>query len=176
MFCDKKVTAIITAAGKGSRMKASLPKQFLELHGRSVLERAVEPFQNSCYVDDILVVSDKDFEELCKNICCKFSKVKEVVTGGNERQDSVNNGLKHVHEGYVLIHDGARPYVTEEVINNVIFDTEKFGAAVPCVPVKETVRQLRGKNFAEVKSADSKTLDRNSLHTVQTPQALRPRL
>lgn len=170
MFCDKKVTAIITAAGKGSRMKASLPKQFLELHGRSVLERAVEPFQNSCYVDDILVVSDKDFEELCKNICCKFSKVKEVVTGGNERQDSVNNGLKHVHEGYVLIHDGARPYVTEEVINNVIFDTEKFGAAVPCVPVKETVRQLQGKNFAEVKSADSKTLDRNSLYTVQTPQ------
>lgn len=170
MFRNKKVTAIITAAGKGSRMKASLPKQFLELHGRSVLERAVEPFQNSCYVDDILVVSDKDFEELCKNICCKFSKVKEVVTGGNERQDSVNNGLKHVHEGYVLIHDGARPYVTEEVINNVIFDTEKFGAAVPCVPVKETVRQLQGKNFAEVKSADSKTLDRNSLYTVQTPQ------
>ena len=66
MFQDKKVTAIITAAGKGSRMKASLPKQFLALNGRTILENAIEPFQKSSHVDDILVVAGKGFEELCR--------------------------------------------------------------------------------------------------------------
>lgn len=114
MFNDRKVTAIIMAAGKGSRMKASLPKQFLALHGKTILEKATEPFQVCPHVDDILVVSNDDFKDLCCKICSRFSKVKNIVGGGKERQDSVNNALQYVNEGYVLIHDGARPYVSEE--------------------------------------------------------------
>lgn len=167
MFNDKKVTAVIMAAGKGSRMQTSLPKQFLMLHGRTVLERAITPFQLSSHVDDILVVINRDFEDTYSKICGSFSKIRELIGGGDERQDSVNNALSRIDEGYVLIHDGARPYVTEKIINNVLHDVMLCGAAVPCVPVKETIRE----KTKEDSKTESRTTDRNRLFSVQTPQA-----
>lgn len=186
MFCDKKVTAIIMAAGKGSRMNASLPKQFLALHDKTILEHAVKPFEESSYVDEILVVAGEGFEKLCADKCSGFSKVKRIVTGGKERQDSVNNGIKQVDEGYVLIHDGARPYVSGCIIEGVLQGVQRCGAAVPCVPVKDTVRKLEppGRLPADMSEApdfseppgvsglktESKTIDRSLLFNVQTPQ------
>ena len=175
MFQDKKVTAIITAAGKGSRMKASLPKQFLALNGRTILENAIEPFQKSSHVDDILVVAGKGFEELCREKCSHFSKVRKILTGGKERQDSVDAALRQAEEGYVLIHDGARPYVTGDIIDGVLEAASKTGAAVPCVPVKESVRQLcsgEKEDSDELRhnAPTNWSIDRSSLYTVQTPQ------
>lgn len=162
MYKDKKVTAIITAAGKGSRMGASLPKQFLKIGSKTILEKAILPFEKADFIDQIIVVSGAEFVEVCKGLCAGITKLKAVVEGGKERQDSVNNALKLVEDGYVLIHDGARPYITERVILNVLEDVSKVGAAVAAVPVKDTIRQQTEEG--------GKTLKRSELYSVQTPQ------
>lgn len=162
MYKDKLVTAIITAAGKGSRMGASLPKQFLKIGNKTILERAILPFEKAECIDHIIVVSGTEFLDVCQNLSAGFTKLKAVVGGGKERQDSVNNALKQVEEGYVLIHDGARPYITEKVILNVLEDVSKVGAAVAAVPVKDTIRQQTDEG--------GRTLKRNELYSVQTPQ------
>ena len=162
MYKDKQVTAIITAAGKGSRMGASLPKQFLKIGNKTILEKAILPFEKAECIDHILVVSGAEFVEVCQDICQGMTKVRNVIAGGKERQDSVNNALKLVEEGYVLIHDGARPHITEKVILNVLEDVSKVGAAVAAVPVKDTIRQQC--------EDGGKTLKRSELYSVQTPQ------
>lgn len=134
MYKDNRVTAIITAAGKGSRMGTSMPKQFLNLSGKTILERAIEPFEAASFVDDILVVTGQDFVSLCRELCACYKKVRAIVAGGKERQDSVNNALKQVESGYVLIHDGARPYITETVIQG-------FWKKLP-KPVRQLLRYL----------------------------------
>lgn len=168
MYKDNKVTAIITAAGKGSRMGASLPKQFLKISGRTILEHGILPFEEAEFIDEILVVTGKESVEFCEELCKGFKKVKRVLAGGKERQDSVNNALEGVAEGLVLIHDGARPYITEDVIFNVLEDAYKAGAAVAAVPVKDTIRQQTEEG--------GKTLKRDQLYSVQTPQGFRVEL
>lgn len=143
-------------------MGTSFPKQFLMINGRTVLEHAVFPFEELDIIDDILVVTNPDFEELCRQKCSSFTKVTKIVPGGCERQDSVNNALAFVDDGYVLIHDGARPYVTEEIIKNVLVDTAKYGAAVASMPVKDTIRQTT--------DSGSITPERSTLYSMQTPQ------
>lgn len=159
MYKDKKVTAIITAAGKGTRMGSPVPKQFISIGGKTILEKSIEPFEKSEIVDDILVVADQDFVALCQRLCEPFFKVKKVIAGGKERQNSVFNALKVTEEGYVLIHDGARPFVTMDIIKNVMEDTHITGAAVAAVAVKDTIRHREIGNIA-----------REMLYSVQTPQ------
>ena len=174
MFKGKKVVAIIGAAGTGKRMGGPLPKQFMKIGGRTILERAVEPFEKSVFVDRILVVAGRNFIDLCQSCCQNFSKADGVLPGGGERQDSIYQGLLGLREeekdGYVLIHDGVRPYVSGEVIERVLTAAWETGAAVPAVPVKDTIRQIDdGKQ-------GSRTLDRKRLYQVQTPQAFQSRL
>src|SRR5699024_8073341 len=98
--------------------------------------------------------------------CGRFAKVTGFITGGETRQDSVNNALGHVKDGYVLIHDGARPYVTEDVIERVLDATAAAGAAVCAVPAKDTIRRV-------FPGGGSVTLKRDELFCVQTPQGFR---
>ena len=165
MYKGRKVTAVVTAAGSGRRMGTPLPKQFLKIGGQTVLEKAVEPFEDSEHVDEIIVVGSSEFLELCTGLCRQFSKFSRAVAGGKERQDSVRNALNLVEDGYVLIHDGARPYVDMETIMRVLEAAAGTGAAVAAVPVKDTVRQTRGGD-----NTDSITLPRDRLYSVQTPQ------
>ena len=165
MYKGRKVTAVVTAAGSGRRMGTPLPKQFLKIGGKTVLEKAVEPFEASEHVDEIIVVGSSEFLELCTGLCRQFSKFSRAVAGGKERQDSVRNALTLVEDGYVLIHDGARPYVDMETIMRVLEAAAGTGAAVAAVPVKDTVRQTRGGD-----NTDSITLPRDRLYSVQTPQ------
>lgn len=165
MYKGRKVTAVVTAAGSGRRMGTPLPKQFLKIGGKTVLEKAVEPFEASEHVDEIIVVGSSEFLELCTGLCHQFSKFSRAVAGGKERQDSVRNALNLVEDGYVLIHDGARPYVDMETIMRVLEAAAGTGAAVAAVPVKDTVRQTRGGD-----NTDSITLPRDRLYSVQTPQ------
>lgn len=168
MYGQEQVTAIIMAAGTGSRMGAAVPKQFLKIKGRTVLERAVLPFENNGFVDDILVVCGQDFVPLCKRLCSAFSKVRAIITGGEQRQDSVRNAINALEigaDGYVLIHDGARPFVTDEIICRVLAGAADAGAAVCAVPVKDTVRRITEEG--------STTLDRSQLCNVQTPQGFK---
>ena len=165
MYKGRKVTAVVTAAGSGRRMGTPLPKQFLKIGGKTVLEKAVEPFEASEHVDEIIVVGSSEFLELCTGLCRQFSKFSRAVAGGKERQDSVRNALNLVEDGYVLIHDGARPYVDMETIMRVLEAAAGTGAAVAAVPVKDTVRQTQGGD-----NTDSITLPRDRLYSVQTPQ------
>lgn len=167
MYRDNRVIAIIVAAGRGKRLGSSLPKQFLKVRGRTILEMSVEAFEQNKYVDEIFVAANADYSELTEKLCRGFSKLKKIVAGGAERQDSVRAALDCLQgdDGIVLVHDAARPFVSEAVINAVIEGTADFGAAIPTVPAKDTIRQVDG--------TGSRTLQRETLACVQTPQGFR---
>ena len=177
MYQDKKVTAVIMAAGQGTRMGAELPKQFLKIgpQGETILETTVKTFDDCSAVDEILVTANQDFIVRCRQLCERFTKVWGVVPGGKERQDSVREGLQHASDnGLVLVHDAARPYVTEDVILRVLAGAAQSGAAVPAVPVKDTIRQMIGEEAGAAQQ--SQTLERSRLYQVQTPQGFRTSL
>lgn len=159
---------MIVAAGSGTRMGSTLPKQFLKIRGRTILEMAVDAFEKNAYVDNILVMTSQDFVVFCEDICRQFAKVAAVMPGGRERQDTVNAAMAAVPDGQlVLIHDGARPFVSDAVIEAVLRGTKSVGAAVPVLPSKDTIRQ---RELREAPVPRSHTLDRSSLFQVQTPQ------
>jgi 2-C-methyl-D-erythritol 4-phosphate cytidylyltransferase len=166
-----KVCAVIVAAGKGRRMGAGKNKQFIDIMGRPVLYYTLDAFQRCCSVDEIILVcaaEELDYvrEEIVKKY--GFGKVKALVEGGAERQYSVFNGLKAaVGCGIVLIHDGARPFVSEEIIAEGVRHAGQYGAAACGVVPKDTVKVRDESGFSET------TLDRNRLFLVQTPQCFR---
>ena len=179
------MTAVIVAAGSGTRMGSDVPKQFLKIGGRTILETAVDVFEKNKYVDDILVLTGRDFVTFCEELCRPFGKVRSVLPGGKERQDTVYEAVRRIPDGeLVLIHDGVRPYVTDAVIEGVLSGAKSAGAAVPAVACKDTVRQLvsaaGGTDGAEAACTPegaqeapvpgSRTLDRKTLFQVQTPQ------
>ena len=175
MYQNKKVTALIMAAGQGSRMGLELPKQFVRIgpQGETILETTVKIFDDCPAVDEILITANRDFIVQCRALCERFTKVWGVVPGGKERQDSVREGLQHASDdGLLLVHDAARPYVTEAVILRVLEGAYRSGAAVPVVPVKDTIKQAvpgDGKTVPEACLVRS-TPDRSTLYAVQTPQ------
>ena len=163
-------TAIILAAGKGSRMKSGINKQYINLKGRPILSHTLEVFFSCKSIDEvIIVISPKDAEIFNYKIQHDLKKTKpfKIVYGGDSRLQSVQNGLKQVSEGadIVVIHDGARPFITCEMIGCCIENAKKYGAATLGVPVKETIKAVNDDGFV------IKTLDRESIWTIQTPQA-----
>ncbi len=149
------------------RMGGSLPKQFLLLKGKSILQRSVEAFESHTGVQEIVVVSPPNYvhetEELLKR--ARVTKVSHVVAGGRERQHSVRNGLLSLRRepDIVLVHDAVRPLVTSAMITHVIRAAQKYGAAVVGVRVSDTVK-------IEEEGFYKKTLDRSKIWVVQTPQ------
>ncbi len=165
----KKICALITAAGKGSRMNMDINKQYIEIGGKPILARTIGIFEECGRVDEIiLVVNGNDIVYCKQNIVDTFGfrKVAAIVAGGDTRQASVYNGLSHLKEdcGIVLIHDGARPFVSEESIMESVAVADEFGAACVAVPVKDTIKSADDKNVVR------ETLDRSRLWSVQTPQ------
>ncbi len=163
-----KSAAIVLAAGQGKRMQSNVQKQFLLLDGRPLIVYALEAFENSV-VDQVVLVTGKDEIEYCrKEIVERYgcSKVTEVIAGGRERYHSVYEGLKAVQSAeYVLIHDGARPLLTDEIISRALAGAETYGACVAGMPVKDTIKIAGADGFV------ASTPDRNSLWQIQTPQA-----
>jgi len=160
-------TAIILAAGVGKRMQAGQNKQFILLHDKSVIEHTLQIFAESSLVEKIVLVVKKGEEETCRALLTPLMAEKTIITiGGKERQDSVNNGLKAISWqcDYIMVHDGARPLVSEEVILRTLNAAMEHGAAVCGVPVKDTIKQtdISGKVLA--------TIPRATLWAVQTPQ------
>lgn len=162
-----KITAIVLAAGKGSRMKSTVQKQYMMLDGYPVIYYALKCFQDS-EVDDIILVTGKDEIAYCKQEIVKaygLDKVKQIVAGGAERYESVYNALAAVEDAkYVIIHDGARPFVTLEMIHESIYYVREHGACTVAVPVKDTIKEVAENGFG------IRTLDRRLLWNVQTPQ------
>lgn len=172
-----KTTAIILAAGQGKRMGSDVAKQFLLLSGRPVLYYTLKNFEESM-VDEIILVTGEGQEEYCQKEIVDaygFSKVKKIVTGGKERYHSVAKGLDAIsddikarpdmrEESYVLIHDGARPFATPEMIERGILAAQKYDACVLGMPVKDTIKISDDEGFA----AD--TPKRSLVWQIQTPQ------
>jgi 2-C-methyl-D-erythritol 4-phosphate cytidylyltransferase len=165
----KKVSAIIVAAGKGKRMERNYNKQYIKLEGVPILAHTVIQFENHPKIDEILIVVGQGEVKFCnENIVVKnnLTKVKKIVEGGKERYHSVYNGIKAVSEecDLVLIHDGARPFITAEVINESIESATVFGSSIVGVPVKDTIKVIDEEGYVK------DTPKRENLWQVQTPQ------
>ena len=167
MFIVEKITAIVLAAGAGKRMNSEIHKQYMMLGDKPVLYYALKAFEQSAVTNIILVVGAGEIEYCSKEIVEKYKiqKVDAIVEGGKERYHSVYAGLMAATEAkYVLIHDGARPFVTEDIITRSIETAKVHQACVVGMPVKDTIKVVGEDGFAK------ETPARSSLWQVQTPQ------
>lgn len=192
MYKGVKTTAVIVAAGSGKRMGGGINKQYINIAGKPVLARSVQCFENDARVDDIIIVVRAGEEEKCRREIVNaygFAKVTDIIAGGAERQDSVRTAIELIKSRswaaafrqhseteaapdsvYVLIHDGARPLITEDLTGAVLEACSVSGAAIPAVPLKDTVKLIAVSDSGTVVKS---TPDRGSLRAVQTPQAFR---
>lgn len=164
------ISAIILAGGKGTRMGANISKQYIKLKGKPILYYTIKRFSESKDIDKIILVLPKDEIDYCKEeVLDKYSlHVDLIVEGGKERQDSVMNALNElIDEEIVLIHDGARPFVSQRIIDEGIKYARLYGASAPGVMPKDTIKIKGDNNFA------LSTPDRNTLVAIQTPQVFK---
>ena len=165
---EMKNTAIVLAAGQGKRMHTKIQKQFLEIKGYPVLYYSLRCFQDSPLIEDIILVTGEESVLYCqKEIVDKygFTKVTKVIPGGKERYDSVYQGLLACENSdYVLIHDGARPFITEEILERGLTGAEETGACAVGMPSKDTVK------IADECGYIAETPDRSKVWMIQTPQ------
>ena len=163
-----KNTAIVLAAGQGKRMHSKTQKQFLEIQGYPVLYYSLRCFQESPLIQDIILVTGEDALSYCKEEIVKkygFTKVSNVIAGGKERYDSVYAGLCACKDcRYVLIHDGTRPFITEEIIERGLEKVKETGACVVGMPSKDTIKLSDAEGYVK------ETPDRKCVWTIQTPQ------
>lgn len=165
----KKISVIIPAAGQGKRMKADVSKQYIEVYGKPILAYTLEKFQEARCINDIILVVGKNeidyVEKYIKN-GYGFSKIKSIIHGGKERQDSVYEGLKAMdpETDIVLIHDAVRPMISTYDIERIVTETVKYKACIFGVKVKDTIKVVDENNHIR------NTLDRNQLYAIQTPQ------
>ena len=164
-----KITAIIPSAGMGRRM-GGRKKNYLKLLDRPVLAHTVGVFEECPLIDSIILVVPPSDIEFCREEIVKkysFRKVASVVAGGAERQDSVKNGLKCASgAGIIVLHDGARPLVTFRIVEETVKAANETGGAIAAVPVKDTIKEVAAGSVV-------RTIPREALVSVQTPQAFR---
>ena len=166
------ISAIILAGGKGKRMRSAISKQFIDIKSKPIIYYTLKKFSENKKIDNIIVVLPEDEVKYFKeNILKKYElRINKIVIGGKERQDSVYNALKSLKNSstdIVLIHDGARPFISERIINEGIKFAEIYGAAAPGVMPKDTIKVKNEKNF----SVD--TPNRANLVSIQTPQVFK---
>lgn len=178
----KRCTAVVLAAGSGRRMHAATAKQFMELAGKPLIWYSLQAVEQSEIIDDcILVTGEADIPYVRQEIVGKygFGKVTDVIAGGDERYASVCNAMRYIAEGrqpkpnvdgYVFIHDGARPFLTEEILRNTYEAVQQYGACVAAVPSKDTIKIADEQGFAV------STPDRRLVWNIQTPQVFETKL
>lgn len=172
----KRCTAIVLAAGSGKRMQSATAKQFMLLEGKPILWYSLEAVERSAVIDDcVLVTGENDISHVRQDIVERwgFRKTVAVIAGGRERYESVYNGLRAMEEGclaqpnrdgYVFIHDGARPFLTEDILSATYEAVCKHRACVAAVPAKDTIKIADEDGFV------AETPDRKRVWAVQTPQ------
>lgn len=162
------ISVIILSGGRGKRLGANVSKQYVNINGKPMLYYTVKKFMNNDKIDNIVLVLPEDEIQYCKeNVIDKYNlNVNKIVSGGKERQDSVYNALTVLEKSdIVLIHDGARPFVSDKVIDDSIKYAKQYKAAAPGVMPKDTIKLKDKKGFS------IETPDRNKLVAIQTPQA-----
>ncbi|MBT2618692.1 MULTISPECIES: 2-C-methyl-D-erythritol 4-phosphate cytidylyltransferase [unclassified Bacillus (in: firmicutes)] len=159
---------VIPAAGQGKRMKAGKNKLFIELSGIPIIVYTLRVFEEDPDCRGIILSINPAEKEYFNQLIAAYGlkKIKKLVMGGKERQQSVYNGLQHAEEDIVLVHDGARPFITLGQIGELTTAASLHGGAVIAVPVKDTIKKAANKKVLE-------TVERSSLWAVQTPQAFR---
>ncbi len=159
--------AIILAAGKGSRCNIGIPKQFALVGGKTILEYTIDVFSKNKNTDRIILVAPLEYFEFCKSIKCQ--KIYKVVQGGKKRQDSSRTGTSLIEENdsKVLIHDGARPFVSDELINRCYLALDKYDAVNTGIETTDTIMEVDSKNII------TNIPDRRKLLRCQTPQGFR---
>lgn len=165
-----RTVAIVLSAGKGKRMNADRPKQYLLLDGKPVLYYSLKVIEDSFIDRVVLVAAAEDIEYCRKEIVEKYRlrKVTSIVAGGEERYHSVWNGICQVEDcDYLFIHDGARPFLTQNILNDAYRCVKKYDACVAAVPVKDTIKQVDGSGRV------THTPRRDELYQMQTPQTFR---
>ena len=177
MDTDKKrCTVVVLAAGSGRRMHAAVAKQFMELSGKPLIWYSLQTVEQSEIIDDcILVTGEADISYVQQEIVEKygFRKVTDIIAGGEERYASVCNAMRYIadgrqpipnRDGYVFIHDGASPFLSEEILRSTYEAVRQYGACVAAVPSKDTVKIADEQGFAV------STPDRRLVWNIQTPQ------
>lgn len=167
------ITAVIFAGGTGQRMNSKTkPKQFLQLHGKSIILYTIENFEFHNEIDNIVVVCLEGWIDTLREELNRFNitKVSAIVPGGDSGQSSIYNGLKEAHrqsksqEDIVLIHDGVRPFVSEKLISDNIASVKKYGSAITVVPAKESIVRTEGSLIKDI-------YKRNTLTIAKAPQS-----
>jgi 2-C-methyl-D-erythritol 4-phosphate cytidylyltransferase len=169
-----KTTAIVLAAGQGKRMNSKVPKQYLLINNKPVLYYSLKAFEDSL-IDDIVLVTGKDDEQYCqKEIIEKygFNKIRTIAEGGKERYHSVYNGIKAItwECSYVFIHDGARPFVDNDIIGRAYDEVKKSRACIVGMPVKDTIK------ISDANGYVADTPLRSLVWQIQTPQTFERKL
>ena len=163
----EKIAAIVLAAGEGKRMGSGIPKQYMLIKSRPLVYYALKAFEESA-VDEVILVTGEDEIDYCKEYIVDryhFNKVKKIVPGGWERYASVYFGLEAIEDAdYVLIHDGARPMISAELVQKCIYYVKKYRACVVGMPSKDTVKIVDENDFAV------NTPERRFVWCIQTPQ------
>ena len=162
-----KTKAILLSAGKGTRMNQSVSKQYLMLGNQTILSYSLEQFQKSSIDEIILVTAQEDIEYVKNNIVLphKINKVTKIVAGGQERYLSVYQGLLATQNcDYVMIHDGARPFLTIDIIEDSIRAVQKYQACAVGVPLKDSIKKLDREGYIV------ENIERTDVWQVQTPQ------
>jgi 2-C-methyl-D-erythritol 4-phosphate cytidylyltransferase len=165
-----KTIAIIPAGGKGERFNESLPKQYHQIQGKEIIVYTLEVFQKCYLIDEIIVSAGKNFIKLIEKLASNYgiNKLKKIVVGGKERQDSVYNALKSIkakNEDLVVIHDAVRPLLTEKLLIKTLKTAEKFDNVSVCLKARDTL--VKGKEFV------NSYVERDNIFYVQTPQVFR---
>ena len=165
------VSCIIVAAGSGVRLGATVPKAFVRLNGKPMVEYSLQAFQECKSVAEIILVKPAFYPINGLRYFDKYPKLSAIVSGGKERLDSVRAGLNMVSPDskVILIHDAARPLIRAEQITAVARAAEKYGAAILALPVTDTVKKVRGSRITG-------TVDRSQLWKAQTPQGFKKSL
>lgn len=172
---NRRVAALIPAAGSGQRMGGAMPKPYLLLGGREILARTLNVFETCSAVHDIWVIASADQQAYCRQRIVErygFGKVRGVVAGGDERQASVWRGLQQLAPeiDLVVIHDGVRPFVSHGLIEEALQGAVQHGAAIAAVPLTDTIKRVSQQGQVEA------TMPREHVWRIQTPQAFRRQL
>jgi 2-C-methyl-D-erythritol 4-phosphate cytidylyltransferase len=169
MYKDKKVSVVIVAGGKGTRMGSEIPKQYMDIAGKTIIDTTIYKFEKSNQIDEIiLVVNEEEYDYVKNNIAIDYDKIISVVVGGKSRTESVYNGLTAADKNcsIILIHDGVRPFVSYNLISSCIENAYEYKACIPVIEVVDTIKEINKEN-----ETVEKTLDRSVLRSVQTPQS-----
>lgn len=172
---NSKISVLIPAAGQGKRMGTSVKKPYLMLGDKPILSHTIDRFEQNSAIDEIIVIVDEsDFTICYEHVLAPFlyKKTRELISGGETRQVSVYNGLCALSDDvdYVIIHDGVRPFIDDDIIFRCLEATAECGASVAAVPVKETIKVANKNQYINY------TPDRDLLWRVQTPQVFRKAL